>query len=92
VTNSTVPDTVGSHGIGVPAPAEAAMFTGYCNPLLVVNDSDHDFDPMCLADCNASNSLTCTYDCSGRLRTVFEPTCVREIEARQTESWFKYCS
>ncbi|MAZ61418.1 MAG: hypothetical protein CMG50_04505, partial [Candidatus Marinimicrobia bacterium] len=58
---------------------DIAAFTGYCNPLLTVNDSDHDFDPMCLADCDATNSLTCTYDCSGRLRTTFEPTCVREI-------------
>ena len=50
------------------------------NPLLV-NDSDHDFDPACLADGDDS-------DCSGRLRLTFEPTCVPEIEARQIVAEF----
>ena len=47
----------------------------------LVNDSDHDFDPACLADGDDS-------DCSGRLRLTFEPTCVPEIEARQIVSEF----
>ena len=60
-----------------------ALITGFtleCNPLLGVNDSDHDFDPSCLGDDDVV--------CSGRLRTVFEPTCVREIEARQIVAEF----
>ena len=36
-------------------------------PHLLVNDSDHDFDPSCLYDQDSS-------DCSGRLRLTFEPT------------------
>ena len=50
-------------------------------PQYLVNDSDHDFDPACLADGDDS-------DCSGRLRLTFEPTCVPEIEARQIVSEF----
>jgi hypothetical protein len=50
-------------------------------PHLLVNDSDHDFDPSCLYDQDPS-------DCSGRLRLTFEPTCVPEIEARQIVAEF----
>ena len=50
-------------------------------PQYTVNDSDHDFDPACLADGDDS-------DCSGRLRLTFEPTCVPEIEARQIVAEF----
>ena len=56
-------------------------FAAGCNPHLLLDDSDHDFDPACLSDGNDS-------DCSGRLRLTFEPTCVPEIEARQIVSEF----
>ena len=64
-----------------PDAGDIAAFTGYCNPHLVVNDFDHDFDEACLYDGDPS-------DCSGRLRMTFEPTCVPEIEARQIVAEF----
>jgi hypothetical protein len=60
---------------------DIVAFTAGCNPHLMVNDSDHDFDPSCLYDQDPS-------DCSGRLRLTFEPTCVPEIEARQIVAEF----
>jgi hypothetical protein len=48
---------------------------------LCVDDSNHDFDPTCLADADPS-------DCSGRFRLTFQPTCVPEIEARQIVAEF----
>ena len=61
--------------------AAIAGFTGQCNPHLMANDSNHDFDPACFGDGDPS-------DCSGRLRMTFEPTCVPEIEARQIVAEF----
>ena len=68
-------------GDGVVDADDIQAFTAGCNPHLLVNDSDHDFDPACLADGDDS-------DCSGRLRLTFEPTCVPEIEARQIVAEF----
>lgn len=68
-------------GDGVVDADDIQAFTAGCNPHLLVNDSDHDFDSACLADGDDS-------DCSGRLRLTFEPTCVPEIEARQIVSEF----
>ena len=64
-----------------PDAGDIAAFTGYCNPHLLVNDFDHDFDETCLYDQDPS-------DCSGRLRMTFEPTCVPEIEAREIVAEF----
>ena len=68
-------------GDGVVDADDIQAFTAGCNPHLLVNDSDHDFDSACLADGDDS-------DCSGRLRLTFEPTCVPEIEARQIVAEF----
>jgi hypothetical protein len=60
-------------------------FTLGCNPLLGVNDSDHDFDPSCLDD---DDDVVC----SARLRTVFEPTFSLTCFNFSNTCWFKYCS
>ncbi len=69
--------------------AAIGAFTAGCNPHLWVNDSNHDFNSACMADCLPDGSNPeCTLDCSGRLRMTFEPTCVPEIEARQIVAEF----
>ena len=59
---------------------DITMLVASCNPDLMVNDSDHDFNPGCFLDDSV--------DCSGRLTMTFEPTCVPEIEARQIVAEF----
>jgi len=63
----------------------AALISGFvatCNPHLMVNDSKWDFDSASLTDPSYDGNL------GGRLTMTFEPTCVRELEARQIVAEF----
>jgi hypothetical protein len=54
--------------------AQAACFAGF-------DDSDHDFNEMCLTDYDPS-------DCSGRLVFTHEPHCVAELQLREVYTDF----
>jgi len=54
---------------------------------LMVDDSDHDLDPSCLADYNPAD-LSTLLDCSGRLTMNFDIPCVPIIEAREVIAEF----
>ena len=58
------------------ATCAAGLATDPTANFLETDDSGSEFDPACLADGDTS-------DCFGRLRFVFEPTCIPEIEVRQ---------
>ena len=86
-------DLVCSDGTFYPGADVTAEVLYECYPGLLDDDSDHDFDPTCMYDGNPFNTTenadgSVTGPCSGRLKMVFEPTCVPEIEARQIVAEF----
>ena len=81
---------------GTPDATDVAMFVFACHPYLLENDSKWDFDPSCLYDGNPlagdvdenGDYVAYAEPCGGRLTMTFEPTCVRELEARQIVAEF----
>ena len=68
-----------------------ALPAGTCETIgegiLLVDDSDHDMDPACLADFTPGN-IEALLDCSGRLTMNFDVPCVPVIEAREVVAEF----